>query len=1737
MSNLCLPFLVDKQMEDGARRSSNPGGELAKDGRKISVGDCALFQASKAPPFIGIIRSLSVDIEGHAKLGVNWLYRPPDVKLGKGVLLEAAPNEIFYSFHKDEIPATSLLHPCKVAFLRKGVELPSGVCSFVCRRVYDTASKCLWWLTDRDYSNEHQEEVDQLLNKTGHEMQVAMQAGGSSTRALNVHIPSQQVKSSSENIQTGLFLSQDKGMKRECADQDLDPVKRERTAKLDDSDAGHLKRERTGRPSEITKITDKDGSLENSAGVEHLLHLMKQEIGDSAMKGTDLASWRMMLVGVIANTNQDDCLSRFVQLGGLLVMDDWLQVHHKGKSGEAGSPKEGDKIEEELLLMLLRALNRLPVDLNALKTCNVGKSVNHLRSHKNVEIKKRARFLVDTWKKRVAAEMNNDTNSGLSQGVSCPCKQALGEEVHVQCKGGGSADAVLSSSSLLTSSLKAISSKSGQGEIMENSTAVPPGSVKVSSLVSSAHSSKDSYCKVAVSSGAADLAVPATKEEKDSNSIQPLNISQSWSSWPGQAAGSACREDSKSAKASSSGLHHRISNKGILGYCMSGNQKEVQGGKSPVLCRHTTGETASLAFEKGVDSPCGDNATSERSINRLPNTGHGPIFGMPGNHNRDNVSHVNAATEVDTKLQQRTDIKGAVTEEDDIDRSSSPTDMEHCSRDCEESGKQMEICETDQSSALVGLVEQVNPSKGLVEAEIILSGVHDRVSTSSIESCSKHSESIEAGMDEGGKSLSACAAACENSTAFQVPVTNNAKRTSLATGKDDLDCESESRCPVESSLSHPGNNAENASTVGVKKEKDGTISSDHPDTACNQLANTSIVGVSAQQKENDGTVFSDHPETACNRLANSSTVGASAQQKDVLDISTRPLISTSSTDLDTNGFLAALIRNTSCAGSVCEPDTAGDRMGECPPSQEVKPSLEVQYGPKAIVAVKDEISDALEEPAGSETCSGQKMSFDKEQSVLHVKSSSVGEDNKTGVDAIMEDDMEEEGTQGGVNIVVGHDTSIGTSDAHINDATKGAREFYVPSKVSLQVAKQIDQDVEGCGISVYSKSSDKGDLDVSTSHHLKSDLVKDSSKADAKQECNSEVVIEDRDEDTESPDFVNDIQKIVTVKREDMELEITAGPGEKRDVKQAICISISADEKIVTPGGSGLASAFEKSKNERSSSEENEDSGFHSKFDSYIGMPAVVVFSETLTQQVEKPSVQSVHAVESDANEHLPEESMMGGEEATAGSNAPGRPEFDLNEGVPMEDLNQDDASLYAAASTSLLFPSTSVSLTAISSGLATPIAVVAATKGPFIPPVNAMCSKEEQGWKGSAATSAFRPAEPQRTTERPHLSSEGASFDAMTDVVEKGGRFFLDIDLNVADKRVVEDANMASGQKSEPVTSSKWMSVCNQEFMASTSECTAGKLYFDLNCVDESDENGLATVTLGMSADDLGSSLKTVSSGSSYGAPRILRDFDLNDGPSSEDAGDGSISQEFNARSNASSSLQSVAGMRVNGELVNGSSWLPFGNSNTFSTVAIPMSSSARTEQPCPVVAATAVQPVSSLAPVPISFSGDLYKGEPVLASGHAAAYSKSTTASFMYNGSPFGSRIPFTSNSLSGGTSLSDPSVLACFPAVPSQFVGSGAASSAYPGPYRMIHPDLSSTTNHSTWSRPNLDLNAGPETVDLEAREQILDSRHPAIMVPLEHKREFHQAATSVVPLKRKEPEGGWDLHKTGYRQSTW
>ncbi|KAA8548063.1 hypothetical protein F0562_004676 [Nyssa sinensis] len=607
---------------------------FSKDGRKIRVGDCALFKPPQdSPPFIGIIRRLILSKEDSLRLCVNWLYRTADVKLGKGALLEAAPNEVFYSFHKDEIPAASLLHPCKVAFLRKGVELPSGLSSFVCRRVYDIENKSLWWLTDQDYINERQEEVDQLLDKTLIEMHGAVQSVGRSPKPLNGPMGTQHVKPGSDSVQnnTSSFASQVKGKKRDRVDQGSDSVKRERLSKIDDADSGQFRPEHLLK-SEIAKITDK-GGLVDFEGVEKLVQLMQP---DSNEKKIDLAC-RIMLVDVISVTDRFDCLGRFVQLRGLPVLDEWLQEVHKGRVGDGNGPKESDKSVEEFLLALLRALDKLPVNLHALQTCNVGKSVNNLRSHKNSEIQKKARSLVDTWKKRVEAEMNIiDTKSVPGRGGSWPTKSVLSEVSHVgNRRTGGSPEVGMKNSIAQSSAGKIPQVKVGSGEAVTKFASASPGSTKSAAPVStSGASAKDTYSAMLVGGGTSDLPLSTIKEEKSSSSSQSQNNSQSCSSDQAKTGGS-CREDARSStavsvnvnKISTNASRQRKSSNGLHGSAVSGVQKETGLGKFSSFNRNLTSEKLSPTrgtHERVPDVPFVDHGNNQRLIVRLPNTGRSP---------------------------------------------------------------------------------------------------------------------------------------------------------------------------------------------------------------------------------------------------------------------------------------------------------------------------------------------------------------------------------------------------------------------------------------------------------------------------------------------------------------------------------------------------------------------------------------------------------------------------------------------------------------------------------------------------------------------------------------------------------------------------------------------------------------------------------------------------------------------------------------------------------------------------------------------------------------------------------------------------------------------------------------------------------------------------------------------------------------------------------------------------------
>ncbi|TKY50385.1 mediator of RNA polymerase II transcription subunit 26c [Spatholobus suberectus] len=342
-----------------------------------------------------------------------------------------------------------------------------------------------------------------------------------------------------------------------------------------------------------------------------------------------------MLVDVISLTDRYDCLSWFVQLRGLPVLDEWLQEVHKGKIGDGNMPKESDKSVEEFLLALLRALDKLPVNLHALQTCNVGKSVNHLRTHKNSEIQRKARSLVDTWKKRVEAEMNmNDSKSGSNRAVSWPAKPANSESPHFgNRKTGGSSDNVAKSSAIQSSISKNSQSKLSSGEALSKCSSSPGSTKSMTNSVGT--NSKDQNSKVLVGAATSDLPLTPIKEERSSSSSQSQNNSISCSSEHAKTIGS-CREDAKSSTAVSTSVSKipggasrtRKSSNGLHGTGVAVVQKEHSSAKNST--RNSPSEKVSptlVSHEKSADQSLTDQGNNPRLILRLPNTVRSPSRG------------------------------------------------------------------------------------------------------------------------------------------------------------------------------------------------------------------------------------------------------------------------------------------------------------------------------------------------------------------------------------------------------------------------------------------------------------------------------------------------------------------------------------------------------------------------------------------------------------------------------------------------------------------------------------------------------------------------------------------------------------------------------------------------------------------------------------------------------------------------------------------------------------------------------------------------------------------------------------------------------------------------------------------------------------------------------------------------------------------------------------------------------
>ncbi|XP_028072090.1 uncharacterized protein LOC114274388 isoform X1 [Camellia sinensis] len=405
---------------------------------------------------------------------------------------------------------------------------------------------------------------------------------------------------------------------------------------------------------------------------------------------------------------------------------------------------------------------------------------------------------------------------------------------------------------------------------------------------------------------------------------------------------------------------------------------------------------------------------------------------------------------------------------------------------------------------------------------------------------------------------------------------------------------------------------------------------------------------------------------------------------------------------------------------------------------------------------------------------------------------------------------------------------------------------------------------------------------------------------------------------------------------------------------------------------------------------------------------------------------------------------------------------------------------------------------------ISTPISVVSASRAAANPgfPASPLQFEGAHGWKGSAATSAFRPASSRRILEGDKTLSIGGSL-----ISSKQRQDYLDFDLNVVEAGDDKIADLIP-EKQIPV----WSGLPSGESSIEASPRRSERFKLDLNRISD---DGDAPSDWRMEGQFLqhrnGHHSPSPSSSSSSMQP-ALRNFDLNDQPSfHNDSSDllhpylgKSSSQILNASGGLKldDSVISIMGTRVE---VNQKDFGP-------QTPSLP---NGRTLDPA--------------LDVNLSRSGSAFGMRSVVPYAHHAI--------FGYNGLTTGPTITFSPSMYGPAGPIPYMVDSRGAPVVP-QIMGSASASpAAYSQPpYIMSMIGTPQVSNGAGPSRPSFDLNSGymteggnRESVGLR---QFFNSGQSRSID--EHLRNNSQPSLGSGGLgKRKEPDGGRESYPFNYK----
>lgn len=412
---------------------------------------------------------------------------------------------------------------------------------------------------------------------------------------------------------------------------------------------------------------------------------------------------------------------------------------------------------------------------------------------------------------------------------------------------------------------------------------------------------------------------------------------------------------------------------------------------------------------------------------------------------------------------------------------------------------------------------------------------------------------------------------------------------------------------------------------------------------------------------------------------------------------------------------------------------------------------------------------------------------------------------------------------------------------------------------------------------------------------------------------------------------------------------------------------------------------------------------------------------------------------------------------------------FDLNEDVCVE---EPDALINITRNN----PSVNVSV---------PIAVAASKGAPNLP-VSPLRFEGGFGWKGSAATSAFRPPSPRRT---PDVEKTSSSHKRKANLIE--------IDLNVAESG--DDAIDLLSANPLPVSSG----VLSREDSAEVSSRRADRLKLDLNRLGDDDVSPFLPSCLSNPHQNGDRTMSSASSSSSR--QPTARDFDLNDNPTFFDA-------------------------------------MGSHNLSRFSSKGSGMNASSKPDNHVITIMGSKIAERKAYQDeVPISFMGNGSSADAsAMASRPMMPYGHVPLPGFGYSGPVMGPPMPFPPPFYGHGSMpyMVDSRGATVVPQILSTTPGLNTAPSVMPS-FLMTMPNTLPGFNGAGSSQSGLDLNSGFMSLEPGSRESgsfrnFFMQGQAGLME--DQVRAAPQPGAAGVSVNRKETETGWEPFTFGYKQVT-